>query len=89
VTGELISGLAEVLGVVFVAFVKDVGADVISPDSAGAVDDLNLYVYVGNNPLKYTDPTGYVKVIPVDILFKFAVKTNSPLEKYIVFLKIS
>jgi RHS repeat-associated protein len=30
----------------------------ISPDSAGAVDDLNLYVYVGNNPLKYTDPTG-------------------------------
>jgi hypothetical protein len=25
VTGELISGLAEVLGVVFVAFVKDVG----------------------------------------------------------------
>jgi hypothetical protein len=28
VTGELISGLAEVLGVVFVAFVKDVGADV-------------------------------------------------------------
>jgi RHS repeat-associated protein len=39
----------------------------ISPDSAGAVDDLNLYVYVGNNPLKYTDPTGYVKVIPVDM----------------------
>jgi RHS repeat-associated protein len=31
----------------------------ISPDSAGAVDGLNLYVYVGNNPLKYTDPTGH------------------------------
>jgi RHS repeat-associated protein len=30
----------------------------ISPDSAGAVDGLNLYVYVGNNPLKYIDPTG-------------------------------
>ncbi|SSC07649.1 RHS repeat-associated core domain-containing protein [bacterium endosymbiont of Bathymodiolus sp. 5 South] len=30
----------------------------ISPDSAGAVDGLNLYVYVNNNPLKYTDPTG-------------------------------
>jgi RHS repeat-associated protein len=29
----------------------------ISPDSAGAVDGLNLYVYVGNNPLKYRDPT--------------------------------
>jgi RHS repeat-associated protein len=28
----------------------------ISPDSAGAVDGLNLYVYVGNNPLKYRDP---------------------------------
>ncbi|CAC9536018.1 hypothetical protein [uncultured Gammaproteobacteria bacterium] len=39
----------------------------ISPDSAGAVDGLNLYVYVGNNPLKYTDPTGYVQVIPVDM----------------------
>ena len=33
----------------------------ISPDSAGAVDGLNLYVYVGNNPLKYRDPTGHVK----------------------------
>jgi uncharacterized protein RhaS with RHS repeats len=31
----------------------------ISPDSAGAVDGLNLYVYVNNNPLKYTDPTGH------------------------------
>jgi uncharacterized protein RhaS with RHS repeats len=29
----------------------------ISPDSAGAVDGLNLYVYVDNNPLKYRDPT--------------------------------
>jgi hypothetical protein len=36
------------------------GLNEISPDSAGAVDGLNLYVYVGNNPLKYTDPTGYV-----------------------------
>ncbi|VVH67105.1 hypothetical protein BSPLISOX_792 [uncultured Gammaproteobacteria bacterium] len=36
----------------------------ISPDSAGAVDDLNLYVYVGNNPLKYRDPTGHVKETP-------------------------
>jgi hypothetical protein len=32
----------------------------ISPDSAGAVDGLNLYVYVGNNPLKYRDPTELV-----------------------------
>ncbi|CAC9568013.1 Putative insecticidal toxin complex [uncultured Gammaproteobacteria bacterium] len=34
----------------------------ISPDSTGAVDGLNLYVYVGNNPLKYIDPTGNDKI---------------------------
>ncbi|CAC9434285.1 hypothetical protein [uncultured Gammaproteobacteria bacterium] len=34
----------------------------ISPDSAGAVDGLNLYIYVGNNPLKYRDLTGHVKI---------------------------
>jgi hypothetical protein len=39
----------------------------ISPDSAGAVDGLNLYVYVDNNPLKYIDLTGHVKVSPADI----------------------
>jgi hypothetical protein len=36
----------------------------ISPDSAGAIADLNLYVYVDNNPLKYRDPTGHVKETP-------------------------
>jgi RHS repeat-associated protein len=35
----------------------------ISPDSAGAVDGLNLYVYVGNNPLKYIDPMGHFPLI--------------------------
>jgi hypothetical protein len=25
-----------------------------------------LYIYVGNNPLKYIDPTGQVKVYPMD-----------------------
>jgi hypothetical protein len=40
-----------------------------SPDSAGAVDGLNLYVYVGNNPLKYIDPTGHVKVYQKSIIF--------------------
>ena len=39
----------------------------ISPDSAGAVADLNLYVYVGNNPLKYIDPTGHVKKTPKEM----------------------
>ena len=38
----------------------------ISPDSAGVADGLNLYVYVDNNPLKYIDPTGHVKVYPMD-----------------------
>ncbi|CAC9533662.1 Putative insecticidal toxin complex [uncultured Gammaproteobacteria bacterium] len=43
----------------------------ISPDSAGAVDGLNLYVYVGNNPLKYTDPTGHcINTISNDEFFK-------------------
>lgn len=31
----------------------------ISPDPAGAVDGLNLYRMVGNNPLRYTDPNGH------------------------------
>ncbi|CAB5497885.1 Putative toxin subunit [Bathymodiolus thermophilus thioautotrophic gill symbiont] len=38
----------------------------ISPDSAGSVNGLNLYVYVGNNPLKYIDPTGHIFTIPWD-----------------------
>jgi hypothetical protein len=31
------------------------------------VDGLNLYVYVSNNPLKYIDPAGHVKVYPVNM----------------------
>ncbi|CAB5496086.1 hypothetical protein [uncultured Gammaproteobacteria bacterium] len=37
-----------------------------SPDSAGAVNGLNLYVYVNNNPLKYRDPTGHFPLISWD-----------------------
>ncbi|CAC9434926.1 hypothetical protein [uncultured Gammaproteobacteria bacterium] len=53
----------------------------ISPDAAGAVDGLNLYVYVDNNPLKYIDPTGHVKVIPADIsLADYEIDVLSPIE---------
>jgi RHS repeat-associated protein len=30
-------------------------------DPIGIVDDVNLYVYVGNNPLKFTDPSWMIK----------------------------
>lgn len=33
----------------------------ISPDPAGAVDGLNLYGMVGNNPLRFVDHQGWVK----------------------------
>ena len=53
----------------------------ISPDSAGAVDSLNLYIYVGNNPLKYTDPTGHVKVYPPNTsLPHYEIDVLSPIE---------
>ncbi|MBL6448472.1 hypothetical protein JMN32_19320 [Fulvivirga sp. 29W222] len=34
----------------------------LNPDPGGPIDGLNLLAYVSNNPLKYTDPSGYVKV---------------------------
>ncbi|VVH57177.1 hypothetical protein BSPCLSOX_2611 [uncultured Gammaproteobacteria bacterium] len=54
----------------------------ISPDATGAADGLNLYVYVGNNPLKYVDPTGHVKVILADIsLENYEIDVLSPIEE--------
>jgi RHS repeat-associated protein len=35
----------------------------ISRDPVGIVDDVNLYVYVGNNPLKWVDWSGLAKLI--------------------------
>jgi hypothetical protein len=61
VASELVAGLVEALGAIF-AYLAPWLARWISPDSAGAVDDLNLYIYVGNNPLKYRNLTGHVKI---------------------------
>ncbi|MCB1850400.1 MAG: RHS repeat-associated core domain-containing protein, partial [Gammaproteobacteria bacterium] len=34
----------------------------ISEDPAGFIDGLNLYAYVGGNPVNYVDPTGFGKI---------------------------
>jgi hypothetical protein len=52
----------------------------ISPDSAGAIDGLNLYVYVSNSPLKYRDPTGHVKVSPANKGKPYELDILSPIE---------
>jgi len=53
----------------------------ISPDSAGSVDGLNLYVYVGNNPLKYIDSMGNVKVFSLTGSFFYEMDVLSPVER--------
>jgi RHS repeat-associated protein len=40
----------------------------ISRDLIGIVDDVNLYVYVGNNPLKFVDPSGMLKKLISNII---------------------
>ncbi|MDR2640647.1 MAG: RHS repeat-associated core domain-containing protein [Candidatus Peribacteria bacterium] len=39
----------------------------VSRDPIGIVDDINLYVYVGNNPLKFVDWSGLTKQLLADI----------------------
>jgi len=38
----------------------------LQTDPAGTQDDLNLYAYVGNNPVNRVDPTGLAKVVVGD-----------------------
>jgi RHS repeat-associated protein len=37
----------------------------VQPDPAGFADGLNLYRYVWNNPIKYTDPSGEFAMVPI------------------------
>ncbi|MDR3150505.1 MAG: RHS repeat-associated core domain-containing protein, partial [Candidatus Peribacteria bacterium] len=39
----------------------------ISRDPIGIIDDVNLYVYVGNNPLKWVDQSGMAKDLIIKI----------------------
>lgn len=43
-----------------------VQADSVVPNP-GNPQDLNKYTYVGNNPLRYTDPTGHCWVLPLPL----------------------
>ncbi|CAI8792782.1 hypothetical protein EMIT0347P_280002 [Pseudomonas sp. IT-347P] len=52
----------------------------ISPDPAGSVDGLNLYVFVGNNPMRYVDPDGNTRaeaVIMMTSQFQSAVNEHA------------
>jgi hypothetical protein len=51
------------------------------------VDGLNLYVYVDNNPLKYTDPTGHgINTISNGLGFVFARDNGSATIGVIMFV---
>jgi hypothetical protein len=51
------------------------------------VDDLNLYIYVGNNPLKYRNLTGHVKIYSNRHLPYNEIDILSPIEgTYVAFL---
>lgn len=40
----------------------------VSPDAIGLAEGLNVYGYVGQNPLSFMDPTGEILVPPVVVV---------------------
>jgi hypothetical protein len=58
----------------------------ISPDSTDVDVGLNLYVYVGNNPLEYIDPTGHGKEILLHLGFVFTCDDGSAAIGVVVFV---
>jgi hypothetical protein len=46
------------VGFLLVGASERASAEFLSPDPLGYQDQMNLYTYVHNNPLNYTDPTG-------------------------------
>lgn len=57
----------------------------ISADPAGAVDGLNLYGFVANNPLRYVDPAGGSKAESVIFLYSgFITAVNEHAERTLV-----
>ena len=58
-----------------------VSADVIIPDFANP-QSLNRYAYVGNNPLKYTDPSGHTLRSALDLIRQYQDDIKSIAEQY-------
>lgn len=54
-------------------------------DPAGYVDGLNLYAYVLNNPLRYTDPDGLMARAAIDFSLDSIYAANSMFNEYLFF----
>ncbi|WP_434699605.1 RHS repeat-associated core domain-containing protein [Pseudomonas sp. D1-1] len=48
----------------------------INPDPAGPVDGLNLYAMVGNNPIRYSDNLGLIKIKGEQLMNKMSPRTQ-------------
>lgn len=54
----------------------------LSADPSGPDDGLNLYTYVGNNPIVYADPSGMIRILVVgegeDFSYAYALAARNP-----------